>query len=119
MPSRGLIVEPYGPARQGAQQGPLRRMIVGGLNAELLAQARAVLDNRFEGFSVADGRVRLGFHPDNPVNLPAGRGVQMEDSHRGSGASARTASGRWPTPTIRSSSRSPRPWWSWPPGPLS
>jgi phage replication-related protein YjqB (UPF0714/DUF867 family) len=77
-PDRGLVVEPYGPARQGAQQGPLSAMIVGGLNAELLVQARAVLDGRFEGYRVADGRVRLGFHPDNPVNLPAGRGVQIE-----------------------------------------
>lgn len=77
-PRRGLVVEPYGPARQGRQQGPLRGIIVGGLNAELVAEARTVLDGRFEGFTVADGRVRLGFHPDNPVNLPRGRGVQIE-----------------------------------------
>ena len=77
-PERGLVVEPYGPARQGAQQGPLRGIIVGGLNPELVEQTRAVLDGRFEGFTVADGRVRLGFHPDNAVNLPRGRGVQIE-----------------------------------------
>ena len=29
-------------------------------------------------FHVADGRVRLGFHPDNPVNLPSAQGVQVE-----------------------------------------
>jgi len=27
---------------------------------------------------VADERVRLGFHPDNPVNLPSGQGIQIE-----------------------------------------
>jgi hypothetical protein len=27
---------------------------------------------------VADERVRLGFHPDNPVNLPSAHGVQVE-----------------------------------------
>ena len=77
-PARGLVVEPYGPARQGLQRGPLRGIIVGGLNPDLVAETRTVLDGRFEGFTVADGRVRLGFHPDNPVNLPSGRGVQIE-----------------------------------------
>ena len=27
---------------------------------------------------MADERVRLGFHPDNPVNLPSDHGVQIE-----------------------------------------
>ena len=30
------------------------------------------------GYHVADERVRLGFHPDNPVNLPSAQGVQVE-----------------------------------------
>ena len=29
-------------------------------------------------YHVANGRVRLGFHPDNPVNLPCARGIQLE-----------------------------------------
>jgi phage replication-related protein YjqB (UPF0714/DUF867 family) len=77
-PARGLVVEPYGPARRGSQTGPLQGIIVGGQNAELLAAARLLLANRFEGYRVADERVRLGFHSDNPVNLPSGRGVQIE-----------------------------------------
>ena len=31
-PDRGLIIEPYGPAVRGKQTGPLRGIIVGGLN---------------------------------------------------------------------------------------
>ncbi len=77
-PERGPIVEPYGPATRGSQSGPLRGIIVGGLNAELLEAARTLLAGRFEGYHVADERVRLGFHPDNPVNLPVGRGIQIE-----------------------------------------
>ena len=34
--------------------------------------------DRFAGYHVADERVRLGFHPENPVNLPSGNGVQIE-----------------------------------------
>jgi phage replication-related protein YjqB (UPF0714/DUF867 family) len=77
-PERGLIVEPYGPALRGKQTGPLRGIIVGGLNAPLLAAARQLFHGRFAGYHVADERVRLGFHPDNPVNLPSARGVQVE-----------------------------------------
>jgi phage replication-related protein YjqB (UPF0714/DUF867 family) len=77
-PERGLVVEPYGPATRGNQRGPLRGIIVGGGNAELLEAARRLLHDRFAGFHVADERVRLGFHPDNPVNLPSGRGIQVE-----------------------------------------
>ncbi len=77
-PVRGLVVEPYGPARRGSQTGPLRGIIVGGQNEDLLKAARQLLAGRFEGYRVADERVRLGFHPDNPVNLPAGRGIQIE-----------------------------------------
>ncbi len=77
-PARGLLIEPYGPALLGRQTGPLRGIIVGGRNAELLAAARRLLDNRFAGYHVADERVRLGFHPDNPVNLPSAQGVQIE-----------------------------------------
>jgi phage replication-related protein YjqB (UPF0714/DUF867 family) len=77
-PERGLIVEPYGPAVRGSQSGPLRGIIVGGLNADLLKAARTLLADRFDGYRLADERVRLGFHPDNPVNLPLGRGIQIE-----------------------------------------
>ena len=59
-PDRGLVIEPYGPAMRGRQTGPLRGIIVGGRNGQLLE------------------RVRLGFHPANPVNLPSGHGVQIE-----------------------------------------
>jgi phage replication-related protein YjqB (UPF0714/DUF867 family) len=77
-PDRGLIVEPYGPAIRGKQTGPLRGIIVGGLNAQLLDAARTLLHRRFDCYHVADERVRLGFHPDNPVNLPSAHGVQVE-----------------------------------------
>jgi phage replication-related protein YjqB (UPF0714/DUF867 family) len=75
---RGLVIEPYGPARTGQQTGPLRGIIVGGLHSDLLRAARALLHDRFEGYHVADERVRLGFHPDNPVNLPSAHGIQVE-----------------------------------------
>jgi phage replication-related protein YjqB (UPF0714/DUF867 family) len=77
-PERGLVIEPYGPATRGNQSGPLRGVIVGGHNAELLKAARQLLNDRFAGYHVADERVRLGFHPDNPVNLPSERGIQVE-----------------------------------------
>ena len=75
---RGLILEPYGPALQGKQTGPLRGIILGGLNAQLLDSARQLFQRRFAGYHVADERIRLGFHPDNPVNLPSAHGVQVE-----------------------------------------
>jgi phage replication-related protein YjqB (UPF0714/DUF867 family) len=77
-PERGLVIEPYGPAIRGKQTGPLRGIILGGLNAQLLDVARTLFQQRFAGYRVADERVRLGFHPDNPVNLPSARGVQVE-----------------------------------------
>jgi phage replication-related protein YjqB (UPF0714/DUF867 family) len=77
-PVRGLVIEPYGPARRGRQSGPLRGIIVGGRNAGLLDVARRLLHDRFDGYRVADERVRLGFHADNPVNLPPSHGVQIE-----------------------------------------
>jgi phage replication-related protein YjqB (UPF0714/DUF867 family) len=77
-PDRGLVVEPYGPEMKGQQTGPLRGIIVGGQNADLLGAARQLFDGRFPGYHVADERVRLGFHPDNPVNLPSAHGVQVE-----------------------------------------
>jgi phage replication-related protein YjqB (UPF0714/DUF867 family) len=73
-----LVLEPYGPARRGRQTGPLRGIIVGGLNGDLLDTARRVLHDRFPGYHVADERVRLGFHPDNPANLPSRHGIQIE-----------------------------------------
>lgn len=75
---RGLVVEPYGPAIRGRQTGPLRGIIVGGLNPGLLDAARELFHRRFVGYHVADERIRLGFHPDNPVNLPVDHGVQVE-----------------------------------------
>jgi phage replication-related protein YjqB (UPF0714/DUF867 family) len=74
----GVVVEPYGPALRGQQRGPLRGIIVGGRNAELLELARRLLGNRFAGYHVAEERVRLGFHPDNPANLPSSHGIQIE-----------------------------------------
>ncbi len=77
-PDRGLVVEPYGPAVRGSQTRPLRGIIVGGLNTQLLDAARRLFHERFAGYHVADERIRLGFHPDNPVNLPSAHGVQVE-----------------------------------------
>jgi phage replication-related protein YjqB (UPF0714/DUF867 family) len=77
-PGRGPVIEPYGPALRGAQTGPLRGIIVGGRNADLLDAARRLFHHRFPGYHVADERVRLGFHPHNPVNLPSAHGVQIE-----------------------------------------
>lgn len=77
-PDRGLVIEPYGPALRGTQTGPLRGIIVGGLNAQLVDAARKLLHRCFVGYHVADERVRLGFHPENPVNLPLAHGVQVE-----------------------------------------
>ena len=78
IPSRGLLIDPYGPALQGRQTGPLSGIILGGRNAELLDAARGLFEDRLAGYHLADERVRLGFHPDNPVNLPSARGVQIE-----------------------------------------
>jgi phage replication-related protein YjqB (UPF0714/DUF867 family) len=72
------VIEAYGPALQGTQTGPLRGIIVGGRNGDLLDIARRLFHDRFAGFHLADERVRLGFHPDNPVNLPSEHGVQIE-----------------------------------------
>lgn len=77
-PGRGLAIEPYGPAVRGRQTGPLRGIIVGGRNTELLDAARDLFRQRFVGYHVADERIRLGFHPENPVNLPSAHGVQVE-----------------------------------------
>jgi phage replication-related protein YjqB (UPF0714/DUF867 family) len=77
-PVRGLIIEPYGPALRGRQTGPLKGIILGGRNADLLDVARRLFRDRFDGYRVADERVRLGFDPKNPVNLPSAHGVQVE-----------------------------------------
>jgi phage replication-related protein YjqB (UPF0714/DUF867 family) len=73
-----LLVEPYGPPLKPGQRGPLQGVIIGGRNEALLVEARAVFERRLDGFRVADGRVRLGFHRDNPANLPRNHGVQIE-----------------------------------------
>jgi phage replication-related protein YjqB (UPF0714/DUF867 family) len=75
---RGLIIEPYGPALLGNQTGPLRGIIIGGRNPDLLDVARGLFRDRFEGYRVVDERIRLGFDPNNPVNLPSAQGVQVE-----------------------------------------
>ena len=49
---------------------PLRGIIVGGLNTTLLAAVGPAPERPLHGYHVADERVRLGFHPKNPVNLP-------------------------------------------------
>jgi phage replication-related protein YjqB (UPF0714/DUF867 family) len=72
------VIEPYGPALRGLQTGPLRGIIVGGLNAELVEVASQLLRDRLPGYRAGSERVRLGFHPDNPVNLPSAHGVQIE-----------------------------------------
>lgn len=77
-PERGLVIEPYGPALRERQAGPLRGIIVGGRNGDMLDAARRLLHDRFAGYHLADERVRLGFHPDNPANLPSARGIQIE-----------------------------------------
>lgn len=77
-PACGPVLDIYGPPRRGAQTGPLRGIIVGGRNPELLQAARQLLHDRFTEYHVAGEKVRLGFHPDNPVNLPAAHGVQIE-----------------------------------------
>ena len=73
-----VIIEPYGPARRGRQTGPLRGVILGGLNAELLDVACQHLSERFPDYRVGGEQIRLGFHPENPVNLPSAHGVQIE-----------------------------------------
>ncbi len=77
-PTAGLMIDPYGPAVRDGQKAPLTGIIVGGRNEALLGCARELLRDRFTGYHVADERVRLGFHPKNPVNLPAAGGVQIE-----------------------------------------
>jgi phage replication-related protein YjqB (UPF0714/DUF867 family) len=77
-PGPQLVIEPYGPALRGRQTGPLRGVIVGGLNGPLVNEACRLLSDRLPGYHAGSERVRLGFHPDNPVNLPAAHGVQIE-----------------------------------------
>jgi phage replication-related protein YjqB (UPF0714/DUF867 family) len=77
-PTTGPIIEPYGPALRGTQTGPLRGIIIGGRNAELVDEARRLFAYHLSDFHVADERLRLGYHPENPVNLPSRHGVQIE-----------------------------------------
>jgi phage replication-related protein YjqB (UPF0714/DUF867 family) len=72
------VIEPYGPALRGRQTGPLRGIIVGGLNAALVDAACQLLGERLADYHAGSERVRLGFHSRNPVNLPAAHGVQIE-----------------------------------------
>jgi phage replication-related protein YjqB (UPF0714/DUF867 family) len=77
-PGCAPVIEPYGPALRGRQTGPLRGIIVGGLNDALVDAACQLLGERFADYHAGSERVRLGFHPCNPVNLPAAHGVQIE-----------------------------------------
>jgi phage replication-related protein YjqB (UPF0714/DUF867 family) len=77
-PARGLVIEPYGPALRNNQQQALTGIIVGGLHAGLVDRARTLLSEHLPDFHLADERVRLGYHPKNPVNLPPEKGVQIE-----------------------------------------
>lgn len=77
-PERGPVVDLYGPALLGSQTAPLRGIILGGRNTGLLRAARDLFHDRLPGYHVADERVRLGFHRDNPVNLPSQAGIQVE-----------------------------------------
>jgi phage replication-related protein YjqB (UPF0714/DUF867 family) len=72
------VIEPYGPAFRGRQTGPLRGIIVGGLNAPMVDVACRLLCDRLPDYQAGSERVRLGFHPRNPVNLPSAHGVQIE-----------------------------------------
>jgi phage replication-related protein YjqB (UPF0714/DUF867 family) len=74
-PGCAPVIEPYGPALRGRQTGPLRGIIVGGLNAALVDAACRLLGERFADYHAGSERVRLGFHPRNPVNLPRAHGV--------------------------------------------
>jgi phage replication-related protein YjqB (UPF0714/DUF867 family) len=74
----GPVIELYGPALRGRQTGPLRGIIVGGLNAGLVDASCRLLGDRLPGYHAGSERVRLGFHPRNPVNLPPSHGVQIE-----------------------------------------
>ena len=44
----------------------------------MLDVARTLLGDRFPGYRVGGEQIRLGFHPENPVNLPPRHGVQIE-----------------------------------------
>ena len=77
-PGCAPVIEPYGPALRGRQTGPLRGIIVGGLNAALVDAACQLLGDRLADYHAGSERVRLGFHPHNPVNLPPSQGVQIE-----------------------------------------
>lgn len=85
---RAACIEPYGPERRGRQTGPLQGVILGGLNPNLVDIGRTLLADRFPGYRVGGEQIRLGFHPENPVNLPKAHGVQIElpPSLRGIGA---------------------------------
>jgi phage replication-related protein YjqB (UPF0714/DUF867 family) len=77
-PGCNPVIEAYGPALRGRQTGPLRGIIVGGLNAPLVDVASRLLSDRLPGYHAGSERVRLGFDPRNPVNLPSAHGVQIE-----------------------------------------
>ena len=78
-PGRGLTVEPYGPAIRGRQTGPLRGIIVGGLNVATARRgARAFSKGASPVITLPTSAYGSGFIADNPVNLPSAHGVQVE-----------------------------------------
>lgn len=60
-----------------------RDILVGGANRALAARLASDLRDRLDAFTVLDDLEAIpatmrGLHPDNPVNRPAGGGVQLE-----------------------------------------
>ena len=58
-------------------------LLLGGTNRPLAAHVGDALRGRLDGYTVVDDletipRELRGLHPDNPVNAPAGGGVQLE-----------------------------------------
>ena len=65
------------------REGWWTRVLVGGSDRELAAQVAVTLRTHLVGFDVVDDidaipRELRGLHPDNPVNLTRGGGVQLE-----------------------------------------
>jgi phage replication-related protein YjqB (UPF0714/DUF867 family) len=63
--------------------GLFTTVLVGGRNRELAAHVRSVLADHLDEYAVVDDLEAIpvelrGLHPDNPVNLPRGAGVQLE-----------------------------------------
>lgn len=82
-----------------------RTVLLGGRNRELAAGVAGALRRRLPGYEVIDRlgdipRELRGMHPHNPVNLPPGRGVQVElpPRVRGNGPFWNAWDGGFPVP---------------------